>query len=173
MQPLPTTFAEADATEVAPRLLNRVMRIGDRVARITEVEAYTADDPASHSFRGPTPRTAPMFGPSGHWYVYLVYGMHFCVNLVTGRVGDGQAVLIRSVIVPGIPAAQTSGPGRLTRELGIDLSWNGKVAELFDDGVAPPAAALVTPRVGITKAVDWPRRWVVPPQAPPASQRSQ
>jgi DNA-3-methyladenine glycosylase len=173
VQRLPATFADADATEVAPRLLNKLMHVGERVARITEVEAYTADDPASHSFRGPTPRTAPMFGPPGHWYVYLIYGMHFCLNLVTGTEGDGQAVLIRSVIMADLAARRTSGPGRLTRELGIDLSWNGRIAELFDDGVAPPVNALVTPRVGITKAVDWPRRWVVPPHGPPASQCSQ
>ena len=60
MRPLPATFAEADATEVAPLLLNRLMQVGDRLARITEVEAYTADDPASHSFRGRTPRNAAM-----------------------------------------------------------------------------------------------------------------
>lgn len=173
MRPLPANFAEADATEVAPQLLNRLMRVGDRVARITEVEAYTADDPASHSFRGATARNASMFGPPGHWYVYLIYGMHHCINLVTGREGDGQAVLIRSVVIDGLPVAQTRGPGRLTRELGIDRSWDGRVAALFDDGVAPPPTPIVTPRVGISKAVDWPRRWLVPPQASPASQRNQ
>ena len=173
MRPLPPTFAERDATEVAPQLLNRLMLVGDKLARITEVEAYTADDPASHSFRGCTPRNAAMFGPPGHWYVYLIYGMHHCVNLVTGAEGDGQAVLVRAVEVPGLPAARTRGPGRLTKELGIDRSWDGRVAELFDDGVAPPRLPIVTPRVGISKAVDWPRRWLVPPQASTGSQRNQ
>ncbi len=162
MQRLPSTFAERDATIVAPELLNRLMRAGDVLARVIEVEAYTADDAASHSFRGRTARNAVMFGPPGRWYVYLIYGMHFCVNLVTGAEGDGQAVLVRGVLVDGLDPRRTSGPGRLTKALGIDLSWNGCVAELFDDGTQPPVAPVVTARVGITKAASLPRRWVVP-----------
>lgn len=159
MRRLAATFAERDATEVAPELLNKLMAVNGRLARITEVEAYTGDDPASHSFRGRTARNAAMFGHPGHWYVYLIYGMHHCVNLVTGRDGDGQAVLIRSVVVDGVDPRRTTGPGRLCRELGIDRNLDGAVAELFDDGTAPPAAPEVTPRIGITKASDWPRRW--------------
>ncbi len=162
MLQLPPTFAERDATVVAPELLNRVVRLGDHLARITEVEAYTADDAASHSFRGRTARNAPMFGPAGRWYVYFVYGMHHCINLVTGGEGDGQAVLVRSVVVDGIDVRRTTGPGRLTRALGVDMAWNGREAELFDDGTPPPTAPVVTPRIGITKAVDLPRRWLVP-----------
>ncbi len=161
MQRLPATFAERDATEVAPELLNKLMAVNGRLARITEVEAYTADDPASHSFKGRTARNAVMFGHPGHWYVYLIYGMHHCVNLVTGSEGDGQAVLIRSVVVDGVDLRRTTGPGRLCRELGIDRGLDGVVAELFDDGVAPPHAPEVTPRIGITKAAEWPRRWRV------------
>lgn len=170
MQRLTPTFAERDATVVAPDLLQKLMVVDGRLARITEVEAYTADDPASHSFRGRTARNEAMFGPPMHWYVYFVYGMHHCVNLVTGAEGDGQAVLVRSVLVDGVPAARTSGPGRLCRELGIDLRWSGRHAELFDDGMPPPAEPLVSPRVGISKGVELLRRWRVPPQA---SQRSQ
>jgi DNA-3-methyladenine glycosylase len=160
---LPPTFAERDAVEVAPTLLNKLMRVHGTSARITEVEAYTADDPASHSFRGRTPRNEVMFGPAGHWYVYFIYGMHHCVNLVTGADGDGQAVLIRAVTIDGVDPRRTTGPGRLTKVLGIDLSLTGEEAELFDDGVAPPSNAVVTPRIGITKAADWPRRWLLPP----------
>lgn len=167
---LPPTFAERDATLVAPELLNKLMLVGGRVARITEVEAYTADDEASHSFRGRTPRNAPMFGPAGHWYVYFIYGMHHCINLVTGAPGDGQAVLIRSAVVDGTPV---TGPGRLTRALEVDLAWSGRVSELFDDGIDPPATPLVTPRIGITKAVDLPRRWLLPRQSGGRSQRNQ
>jgi len=177
VQRLPPTFAERNATEVAPQLLNKVLRVHGTVARITEVEAYTADDPASHSFRGRTARNDVMFGPAGHWYVYFIYGMHHCMNLVTGAEGDGQAVLIRSVVIDGVDVRTTTGPGRLTRVLGVDRSLTGEAAELFDDGTQPPTRPFVTPRVGITKAVDWPRRWLVPPggraQAAPGSQRSQ
>ncbi len=162
MQRLPPTFAERDATVVAPELLHRVVRLGDVLARVIEVEAYTADDEASHSFRGRSARNAPMFGPAGHWYVYFVYGMHHCVNLVTGVEGDGQAVLLRSVVVDGLDPRRTTGPGRLTKALGVDMSWNGRVAELFDDGTSPPGAPVVTSRIGITKAVDLPRRWLLP-----------
>lgn len=161
MKRLPRSFAERDATVVAPDLLNKLMVVGGTAARIIEVEAYTSDDEASHSFRGPTKRTAVMFGPASCWYVYLIYGMHYCLNLVTGQAGDGQAVLIRAVTVEGVPVKRTTGPGRLTRELGIDLSLTGVKADLFDDGTAPPKSPLVTRRIGITKAVEMQRRWLV------------
>jgi DNA-3-methyladenine glycosylase len=159
---LPATFAERDATVVAPDLLNKLLLVHGTIARITEVEAYTGDDPASHSFRGPTARNAVMFGPAGHWYVYFIYGVHHCLNLVTGAAGDGQAVLVRAVEIEGVDRRSTTGPGRLTARLGVDLGDNGTPAALFDDGVPPPPDATVTTRVGITKAVDWPRRWLVP-----------
>ena len=161
MQRLPPTFAERDATVVAPELLNKLFVVNGVAARITEVEAYTADDAASHSFRGQTKRNSVMFGSAGHWYVYFIYGMHHCVNLVTGAEGDAQAVLIRSVAIKGVPIAQTTGPGRLSRHLGIDMAFNGAEAELYDDGTAPPTSPQVTPRIGITKAVDLPRRWLL------------
>ena len=161
MQRLPPTFAERDAVVVAPELLNKVLVIGGRTARITEVEAYTSDDPASHSFRGRTPRNASMFGPPGQWYVYLIYGIHHCLNLVTGPVGDGQAVLIRSVEIEGVDPRHTRGPGRLTRALGIDRSMDGTEAFVADDGVDPPRRPVITPRIGITRAVDLPRRWLI------------
>jgi DNA-3-methyladenine glycosylase len=161
VQRLPQGFAERDATVVAPDLLNKLIRVNGRVARVTEVEAYTADDPASHSYRGRTARNAAMFGHPGHWYVYLIYGMHHCLNLVTGAQGDGQAVLIRSVVVEGIDPRRTTGPGRLCRELGVDRTLDGGVAEVYDDGVPPPESPEVTSRIGITKAAEWPRRWRV------------
>jgi DNA-3-methyladenine glycosylase len=171
VQRLPATFAERDATVVAPELLNKLFVIDGVTARITEVEAYTADDPASHSFRGPTRRNAAMFGAAGHWYVYLIYGMHHCLNLVTGAEGDGQAVLIRAAVVDGHPSSATTGPGRLTRVLGVDRRLDGSPAALFDDGLAPPAHPRVTPRIGITAAADWPRRWLLPGQERPARSR--
>jgi DNA-3-methyladenine glycosylase len=158
---LPPSFFGRDAPEVAPDLLNKVFVVNDVLARITEVEAYTQDDPASHAFRGRTKRTEVMFGPPGHLYVYFVYGMHYCVNIVTGSEGDGQAVLIRAVICDGIDPRLTNGPAKLCRRLGIDMSFNGAPVHVIDDGAAAPGTVLVTPRIGITKAVDWPRRWMV------------
>lgn len=156
---LPQSFFERDATVVAPELLGTVLRVGGFAAVITEVEAYTQDDPASHSFRGQTVRNTVMFGPAGVLYVYFVYGMHHCVNVVTGRAGDGQAVLIRSVVVPGIDPRRTTGPGRVCRELSIDRTHDGAAA-IVHRGASPVATAVVTPRIGITRAADWPRRWV-------------
>lgn len=162
MKRLPHSFAERDAIVVAPDLLNKLFVVGGVVARVTEVEAYTADDAASHSFRGQTNRNAVMFGPAGHWYVYFIYGMHYCLNLVTGTEGDGQAVLIRSVAIEGVPIKQTTGPGRLTRQLGINLTHNGEAAELHDDGTEARENPMITTRIGIAKAVDLPRRWLLP-----------
>jgi DNA-3-methyladenine glycosylase len=157
---LPNAFFARDATVVAPDLLGRVLRIGGHNAVITEVEAYTQDDPASHSYRGQTARNAVMFGPPGRLYVYFVYGMHHCVNIVTGQRGDGQAVLIRSVVVDGIDPRRTTGPGRVCRELGIDRTDDGVPAVVHAGaGLVTPMSS--TPRIGITRAADWPRRWVI------------
>jgi DNA-3-methyladenine glycosylase len=99
--------------------------------------------------------------------VYFVYGMHHCVNIVTGASGDGQAVLVRAAAIDGIDPRRSNGPGKLTVALGVDRTHDGARANVLDDGATPPAAA-VTPRIGITKAVDWPRRWVAPWPGPEA-----
>jgi DNA-3-methyladenine glycosylase len=167
-------FFARDATIVAPELLNKVFVVDGCAGRITEVEAYTSDDPASHCFRGRTARNAVMFGPPGRLYVYFTYGMHHCVNIVTGTEGDGQAVLLRAAEpLDGLGAMRarrgpvpdrslTDGPGKLTQALGLDLTDNGRCAEVYDDGVAPPGEPRVGPRVGIRQAVDWPRRFRLP-----------
>ena len=152
-----------------------VERNGSRTSgRIVETEAYTADDPASHSRLGRTPRNAVMFGPPGRLYVYLSYGIHCCANVVTGAEGDGQAVLIRAIEpLAGVEemllrrgrTPLADGPGKLCRALGIGLGDNGAVLcapgpiGLFDDGTEPPSDPIVGPRVGITKAVDVPWRF--------------
>ncbi len=161
MRRLGPRFLGRDAPDVAPDLLNKLFVVGASTCRIVEVEAYTQDDPASHSFRGCTKRNAVMFGPAGHLYVYLIYGMHHCVNIVTGPEGDGQAVLIRAVTCAGLDPRSTNGPGKLCRQLGIDMTLNGSPAGLFDDGMPRPASVIGTSRIGITKAVEWPRRWLV------------
>ncbi len=101
MEPLPRSFFQRPVLRVAPDLLGctliRRVRGTTVTGRIVEVEAYRGDDPASHSYRGRTHRNAVMFGPGGHLYVYFTYGMHFCMNVVTGAEGEGEAVLLRAV----------------------------------------------------------------------------
>jgi len=174
------SFLARDALEVAPELLNKVLVSGPCAGRIVEVEAYRSDEPAAHSFRGPTPRTQIMFGPAGHLYVYFSYGMHHCANVVTGADGDGQAVLLRA-LTPlrgidlmtarrhGRAAHLADGPGKLCQALaldrshtGIDLCAGGPI-RMVDDGMPPPDVVVTTPRIGITKAVDLPWRFLAPP----------
>lgn len=189
---VPRAFLADDPVAVAPLLLNKVLVVeagsgphpgpqpGRRSGRIVEVEAYRADDPASHSYRGLTARTAVMFGPPGHLYVYRSYGLHWCANVVCGAVGEGAAVLLRALEPldgraamygsrPGIrrDVDLCSGPGKLTQALGlsgvdngVDLTDPGGV-HLLDDGVAPPAAPAVSRRIGISVAVEVPWRWFV------------
>ena len=159
MKRLPQRFFARHSTEVAPDLLNKLMIVGDTSGRIVEVEAYSSDDPAAHTFRGRSKRNEVMYGPAGHLYVYFIYGMHYCVNVVTGLRDDGQAVLIRAVTIDGVDPRLTNGPGKLCRYFGLDMSNNGDRANIADDGTPPPVTPLVGPRIGITKAADWPRRW--------------
>ncbi len=172
-----------EANAVAPELLNKVLRVEvDGVVasgRIVETEAYLPDDPASHTFNGSTDRNRVMFGPAGHLYVYLSYGIHRCANVVTGQVGSGQAVLLRAVRpIEGVELMRgrrnrpdrelTNGPGKLCQALGIDLGDDGVdlVGEshisIVDEGTPPPIEPLVGPRIGISKAVDAPLRFRVP-----------
>lgn len=149
-------------------------------ARLVEVEAYLGeDDPASHAFRGPTPRARIMFGVPGRLYVYLSYGMHHCANVVCGPEGIAAAVLLRAAAVEyGVDVVRArrgeaiaadrllSGPGNLCRGLAIGASDNG--ADLCDAGrihleAAPDGIAVgVGPRVGISRAADLPLRFVWP-----------
>lgn len=185
---LDRTFFARSALEVAPDLLNKLFVVGGRSIRLTETEAYTRDDPASHSFRGRTNRNAVMFGRPGSLYVYFTYGMHWCANVVTGRGWEldaaeteaGEAVLLRCGLpVDGedeIRAARpkarrdgdlANGPAKLAQALGIDGSFNGidlcagSGPALIDDGTRPLRAPSLLPRVGITKAVDRLWRFVV------------
>ncbi|MET0145581.1 MAG: DNA-3-methyladenine glycosylase [Ilumatobacteraceae bacterium] len=176
------SFFARDATVVAPELLGKVLVAGVCAGRIVEVEAYRSDDPASHTFRGPTARNAVMFGPAGHLYVYFTYGMHHCANVVTGELGDGQAVLLRALHpLDGIAvmrrrrggkpdARLTDGPGKLCQALGIDrtvdgidLCAGGGDVTIVDDGTPPPVEPRITARIGISVATDTPWRWLAPP----------
>ena len=178
-----------DVIEVARALLG--MRVETNIGGtatsvvLTEVEAYAGDrDPASHAHRGETPRNASMFGPPGTLYVYRSYGIHWCANIVVGERGVAHAVLLRG----GAPSVGTQtmaerrgrrdhltdGPGKLCQALGIDGGHDG--SSVFDGPVrllvgALPAGAEVrtTPRIGISKAVDLPWRFVVDLKGSPIS----
>ena len=167
-----SAWAEGDPLEVAPRLLGAVLTHGGVSLRLTEVEAYAGpSDPGSHAYRGRTERNRVMFGPPGHLYVYFVYGMHHCANLVTGPDGDPGAVLLRAgEVVAGIDLARerregssdrelARGPARLCRALGIDLGDNGVRPALAR---GEPVSAISTgPRVGLRQAAELPWRfWI-------------
>lgn len=180
---LPRAFYDRDPLEVAPALLNKVLVRDGRAGRIVEVEAYRgADDPASHAYRGPTRRNATMFGPPGHLYVYFTYGMHYCANVVCAHGGRGGAVLLRALAplagleemraARGAAARRVtdlcSGPARLCQALGIDRRLDGadlvradRGVTILDDGVPPPAAPGVSPRIGISAATEHPWRFYV------------
>jgi DNA-3-methyladenine glycosylase len=179
----PFVLLAGDAVEVAPRLLGcllvRELEDGTRISgRIVETEAYHQSDAASHSYKGKTPRTEIMFGPPGFVYVYFTYGMHYCVNVVTGPEGEGSAVLIRAIEpVEGIERMRanrgglettqlTNGPAKLCQALQIDKQLNGHDLHTLplQLRVQPPIDAseiVTTTRIGITKDAHRPWRFYV------------
>jgi DNA-3-methyladenine glycosylase len=179
-EPLTTSFYTRTALTVARELLGCVLiRRTDRgllAGVITEVEAYTQRDPASHSFRGQTARNEVMFRSGGCLYVYFTYGMHFCANVVTGEAGRGDAVLLRAVEpIDGIVAMRrrrgsaqhiADGPAKLCQAFGIDRAQNG-ISLLGPEfviikGLAiSPGRILGTPRIGIRAATEKKWRFVV------------
>lgn len=181
---LGASFYGRPARDVAHDLIGKVVISlvgGERVGgRIVETEAYIGpEDPASHAAKriGRTARNEPMYGPPGTAYVYLSYGIHWCLNAVSDRVDHPGAVLIRALEpLWGLPTMRLRrgtpdrdllrGPGRLCQALGVDRDlnghWLGEPPLLFLD--APPVeadAVQAGPRVGITKAVDWPLRFTL------------
>lgn len=173
---LPRKFYARDTVRVAKCLLGkRLVRVKGRSrmgGRIVEVEAYRGlDDPASHAFRGPTPRNAPMFGEPGHAYIYFTYGNHYCLNITTQATGTPGAVLIRAVEpIEGLQAMRslrpnvsdpnlTNGPGKLTKALGIDRALNEvdvtKPGLLFvADSDETQFEITRSARVGISRGID-------------------
>ena len=167
----PAAFFSRDVVSIAADLIGASLLFDGCGGLIVETEAYHPDEPASHSFRGPTPANAAMFLGPGHLYVYRSYGLHWCVNFVCA---GNAAVLVRA-IEPRQGLAQMrarrgveetrslcSGPGRLTMALGIDRRLDG--VPLADSGLGltlpdQPQARLVGPRIGISKAVDLPWRF--------------
>lgn len=173
-------FLRTDAVTAAQRLLGceLVRQLGDKTVRvrIVETEAYDQTDPASHSFRGPTNRTAVMFGPAGYLYVYFTYGMHYCCNVVVGQSGEGAAVLLRaaeplaglSTMATQRPGASgynfTNGPAKLCQALNITAILNGhSLAEpplvLVEQPLQPATNIITTTRIGIKQATNIPRRF--------------
>ena len=165
---LPRPFYERDTVLAARELLGKLLvhRVDGvrRIGRIVEVEAYLGPhDLAAHSSKGRTPRTAVMFGPPGHAYVYMIYGLHFCMNAVTGPQGSGAAVLLRALEPVANVQGRTCGPALLCKAMAIDRRMNGH--DLLSDELhiadAPPlpAAAIVSrPRIGVDYAGRWARR---------------
>jgi DNA-3-methyladenine glycosylase len=175
-------FLEQPAHEVAPRLLGcelvRELNGQQLIGRIVETEAYDQTDPASHSYRGRTPRTEVMFGSPGFLYVYFTYGMHYCMNVVVGKPGHGAAVLIRAIEpIAGERLMRanrkdreelhiTNGPAKLTQALAIDSTFNGhnlhlEPLQLIIKPALPASRIVQTSRVGITHAKDVPWRFYI------------
>lgn len=181
---LPVEFYDRPTEDVARDMLGAVLECrtpaGVARGRIVETEAYVGEhDAACHAAAGLTRRTAPLYGPPGIAYVYRIYGMHWCVNAVTRASGLASAVLVRAVEpLDGVelmwtrrPRARrerdlTDGPGKLCAALGIGAEHNGRPLQrpplLVREGAAvADADVVVTPRIGITRAADWPLRYFV------------
>ena len=183
--PLPRDFYARSTLEVARDLIGKTLLRGEREGAtggvIVETEAYVAAvDPAAHAYRGQTRRNRSMFGPPGHAYVYVSYGMHHCLNVVTEPEGEAAAVLIRAIEPTlGVELMRARrggrvpdrdlcrGPGRLCQALALTLADDG--ADLLGpdlwiaatSGVSANLPIVATPRVGITHAADWPWRFVL------------
>ncbi len=168
--PLQERWFARPAPQVARALIGTTLTWHGCGGMVVETEAYTLDDPASHSHGGPTARNAAMFGPPGRAYVYRSYGIHLCLNVTCGH---GQAVLIRA-LAPGHGLATmttrrgtdrarliASGPGRLGQALGVTLADNHCRFDSTETGFLPgaPASILTGPRIGITRAKDRPWRF--------------
>ncbi len=166
---VPADFFARAADQVASELIGKVLWAnGIGGGRLTEVEAYLPEgDPASHAARGVTPRNAAMFGPPGHIYVFLSYGVHLLLNLVCERQGVGSAVLVRAFEPLDTPSGPLGtgarGPGLVGRALGVRLDMNGAPLGptsglyVIDDGHRPKVMA--TTRIGISQGQHLPLRY--------------
>ena len=165
MSKLPRSFYDRDPVTVARELLGQhLVHVSggvERVGRIVEVEAYRGPhDLAAHSARGMTRRTRVMFGPPGHAYVYMIYGMYHCMNVVTEGEGRASAVLLRALEPVAHIAGRTSGPGLLCRAMHIDRRLNGHdlTSNEFHIAAAPaakPFKIVKKPRIGVDYAGSW------------------
>lgn len=168
--PLAPEFFRRPAAIVAENLIGCGLALDGVGGRIVETEAYAADDPASHSFRGPSARNRAMFGPAGHAYVYRIYGLHWCLNFTCG---DGAAVLIRALEplwdLPAMirrrgvthPQGLCSGPAKLCEALGVDGSFDQWPLSRppFELSPGDRCAVVAARRIGISRAVEIPWRF--------------
>lgn len=177
---LPGSFYERSVLEVAWDLVGCELLVDGVGGTIVETEAYRSDEPACHAYVGLTARTAPLFGPPGHAYVYLSYGIHSLLNVVAEPAGSAAAVLIRALEpTQGIERmrarrglselrALCSGPGKLTQALGVGLELNERSLSVPPFELRAPAAGgpretvAVAPRIGITRAEELPWRYLAP-----------
>jgi DNA-3-methyladenine glycosylase len=178
-RPMTLRDFEKPATHLAQELLGCVLRHGTVAGMIVETEAYLGpDDLAAHASKGKTERTKVLFGPAGHAYVYFIYGMHECLNVVADRDGSPGCVLIRALEPlsglesmyqrrswQGSPIGLANGPGKLTQALAITRKQYGAPLDAGDLTVRewrekPAFEIAATPRIGITQCADWPLRFV-------------
>lgn len=165
MRPLPRSFYDRPTELVAHDLLGKILvhRVNgeQRCGRIVEVEAYVGPhDLAAHTSRGLTKRTQAMFGPPGHAYIYLIYGIYHCMNVVTEREGHGSGVLLRALEPLCGLSGNTRGPGLLSRAMGIDRSLYGAdlcggTLFLTQDPAPQPFEIVRRPRIGVAYAGAW------------------
>ena len=168
---LPAAFFQRPAAEVGPQLVGcRLVKRQDDGSLlwgvIVETEAYSQDEPACHGYRRRTPHNETLFGPPGRFYVYVSYGIHHCVNVVTDRSDWANGVLLRAVALPGEPERVAAGPGLLARRFGIDRSDDSQpVTGEHEVWLAPRPASLgrpalvTTTRIGISQGQELPLRW--------------
>lgn len=177
-KPLSVTFFKRDTLQVARELLGHTLVIqhnsGDApiICKIVETEAYTGDDPACHAFKGPKGRAATLFKTPGLAYVYFIYGMYHCLNVVTEPEGTAGAVLFRAlepVVYPDDDPPRTHGPGRLCKALNItkqahneiDLTDASSPLYLAEDQGVNKKQVITTTRIGISQAQDYPWRFLI------------
>ncbi len=165
MKKLPRSFYERDTVTVAKELLGKFLihdnGIEEKIGKIVEVEAYLGQhDLASHSSKGLTKRTEVMFGPAGYSYVYLIYGVYYCTNVVTEKAGIGSAVLLRAIEPIKNISGRTQGPGLLSKAMGIDKNLNRH--DLLSDALyiaemdnQPELTLIEKSRIGVQYARDW------------------
>ncbi len=168
MRKLPRSFYDRDTIVVAKELLGKILVHAsngiERVGKIVEVEAYLGPhDLAAHSSKGLTERNKVMFGPPGHAYVYFIYGMYYCMNVVTEREGHASAVLLRAIEPIKNIEGKTCGPGLLCRAMKIDKKLNGHDLLSSDFFIAEPERAekfsiVKRPRIGVDYAKHWAKR---------------